>query len=82
MSHKIPFAAINDGGTEDCDVQIAAASEAFAKSAGTLSASFGCTSNAADTIDLDITPNSSLTPTTLEIHYSIILDADAVITPL
>lgn len=78
----LTFAAVNKAGAETCDVQIAAASEALAASAGTLTASFGCASNAADTVDLSVTPNSSLTPTTLEIHYQVHLDHDYTITAL
>jgi hypothetical protein len=78
----ITFAAVNPTGTEVCDVQIAAASEAVAVSAGTLVSSFGCASNAADTVDISVTPNSSLTPTTLEIHYQVHLDQNETITDL
>ena len=76
------FALVNKAGTEACDVQIGAASEAIVATTGSLTGTFSCASNAADTVDLAYNAASSLTETTLEIHYSIILNDEALVTPL
>jgi hypothetical protein len=73
---EIKFAVVNKAGTETCTVS--AASEAadgsvVAVSSGTLTYGITCTSNAADTVDLEINAVSSLTETTLRAYYFVTL---------
>jgi len=73
---EIKFAVVNKAGTETCT--ISAASEAadgsvVAVSSGTLTYGITCTSNAADTVDLEINAVSSLTETTLRAYYFVTL---------
>jgi hypothetical protein len=79
----LTFAAINVGGTETCDVQASALTEATAVSTGSLSASFSCASTVDGTVDISVNANTSIaTPTTLEIHYQMSIGHSYVVTPL
>jgi hypothetical protein len=71
LSGRLTFTAINNAGTEVCVVDpTAAVSAPNANSSGTLVCTFSCASNAADTIDLMATCDTSLgTPTALSLLY-------------
>jgi len=81
-SGTVAFAIVNDDGAETGDVQTAFATEATVASTGTITASFGITNNAANSMDVDITPTSSLTTTVLEIHFRVVVDEVVTITDL
>lgn len=64
---RTTFAAVNKGGTYTTDVDEIGGSVAV--SAGTLTATWGITTGT-NLINLQVTPTSSLTPTTLEVFYT------------
>lgn len=76
------FGAVNEGGTEACDVQVVAP-DADVTPTGTLTAAFTCASNADDTIDLSVQANTSFAaPTVLEIHYSLTMSESTTVAAL
>lgn len=80
---NLAFVAINSGGTVTCDVQFSnPATQPIITTSGTLTATVSCADSTADGVTLSVTPTSSLTPTTLEVHYHLVLDQEAIITAL
>lgn len=72
-SGQVPFAAVNKGGTETCTIDTADADEVVAVSSGTLTNSMTCTTAPTNGILLKATADSSLTETTLNAKWSVII---------
>jgi hypothetical protein len=68
-------AAVNKAGTESCVVSDVGTS-AFAESGGatTLTVATTCATTPTNAVNFEIDADSSLTETTLEVHYSVIKD--------
>lgn len=83
LSGRLTFTSINNAGTEVCAVDPTAAVTApNANSSGTLACTFSCASNAADTIDLMATCDTSLgTPTALSLLYRLDMPQPNTVTP-
>lgn len=83
LSGRLKFSAVNNAGTEVCAVDPTAAVTApNANSSGTLSCTMSCASNAADTVDLMATCDTSLgTPTGLTLYYRLDMPKTQTITP-
>jgi hypothetical protein len=85
LSNACTFNVVNVGGTETCtsDCRFTAGNGTEAASGGTLAmeANPTCVTAAADTVDFQLDMVSSLTQTTLEAQYMVILNGPGTITP-
>lgn len=82
-SGVLPFVAVNKGGTVTCTVgTVGAATEVVAVSAGTLTNTFTCADSTSNSVLLKANAVSSLTQTTLAIHYRVTISSGtATVTP-
>lgn len=80
-SGVIAVAAVNKAGTITCDIGTPPGNfEAIAVSAGTLTVTMDCADGGSGLLDLRANAVSSLTQTTLQVHFSIVLNDPAVVT--
>jgi len=76
------FAGVNKAGTITCDMgSVPANFAAIANSAGTTALAFTCSDAGSNVLDLEANATSTLTETTLELHYSITMSEAGVVAP-
>ena len=75
------FSVVNKGGTLTVSSGTLVGTEQTAASSGTLTNTCGVTTGS-NLVNFQLTPVSSLTPTTLNVYYRVILDGTGSVTPL